>query len=84
MTRIEVRLNGKPVGAATAFTIGRHAHPKARSELPGDTTTSPPAPLTSIDYLRLVDAEHRAAQHQPINYSALLEAHVHETEGERR
>jgi putative transposase len=71
LTRIEVRLNGKPVAAATPFTIGRHAHPKARPELPGHTTT-PPTPLTSIDYLRLVDAEHRAAQHQPINYSALL------------
>ncbi|RVX45787.1 Mu transposase-like protein [Nonomuraea polychroma] len=57
LTRIEVRVNGKPVAAARAFTIGRHAHPKARPELRGDTDTSPPAPLTSIDYLRLVDAE---------------------------
>ncbi|MFG1711304.1 hypothetical protein ACFLIM_49975 [Nonomuraea sp. M3C6] len=76
MTHIEVRLGGKPVGAARPFTIGRHAHPKARPELPGDTDTSPPAPLTSIDYLRLVDAEHRATQHQPINYSALLSGHA--------
>ncbi|MGI5284448.1 hypothetical protein ACQEVF_14040 [Nonomuraea polychroma] len=62
--------------------IGRHAHPKARPELPGDTDTSPPAPLTGIDYLRLVDAEHRAAQHQPINYSALLASDT--DEGEQR
>lgn len=72
LTKIEVRLGGKPAGAAAPFKIGRHSHPKARPELPGTADTSPPAPLTGIDYLKLIDETHHADQHKPINYSALL------------
>lgn len=67
LTRIEVRHNGKPMGLATPQVIGRHAHPKARPERPAP----PPAPPTGIDYLRLVEADHRAADARRINFDAL-------------
>jgi len=67
LTRIEVRHNAKPMGLATAQVIGRHAHPKARPEQP----TPPAAPPTGIDYLRLVEAEHHAADARRINFDAL-------------
>jgi putative transposase len=52
---------------ATPQVIGRHAHPKARPEQPAP----PPAPPTGIDYLRLVEADHRAADARRINFDAL-------------
>jgi len=52
LTRIDVRVHGRPMGAAVPQHIGRHAHPAAR---PDDTP--PPAPSTGIDYLRLVEAQ---------------------------
>ncbi len=67
LTRIEVRHNDKPMGLATPQVIGRHAHPKARPEQP----PPPPAPPTGIDYLRLVEADHRAADARRINFDAL-------------
>ena len=67
LTRIEVRHNGKPMGLATPQVIGRHAHPKARPEQP----TPPAAAPTGIDYLRLVEADHHAADARRINFDAL-------------
>jgi putative transposase len=67
LVRIEVRHNGKPMGLARAQVIGRHAHPKARTERPA----SAPAPPTGIDYLRLVEADHHAADARRINFDAL-------------
>ena len=64
---IEVRYGGRSFGQAVAFTIGRHAHPKARPEQPG---AAPPA--TGIDYLALVGATHDSVLAGRINYSALL------------
>jgi len=52
LTRIDVRLHGRPMGAAVPQHIGRHAHPTAR---PDPTTESFPA--TGIDYLRLVETQ---------------------------
>jgi putative transposase len=49
LTRIEVRFQGRPLGLAVPVTIGRHTHPRARSEPPG-----PPAAATGIDYLGLL------------------------------
>ena len=72
LSRIEVRHNGRPAGAAAPFKIGRHSHPKARPELSG-TDACPPATLTGIDYLKLVGDAHHAGRHRPINYSALLQ-----------
>jgi putative transposase len=67
LTDIEVRHRGRSYGAAVAFRIGRHAHPKARPE---HLEPSAPAP-TGIDYLRLVDAAHDATLAGRVNYAAL-------------
>ena len=53
---IEVRYGGRGFGKAVAFTIGRHAHPKARPEQPGQ----PVSPSAGINYLHA--DRHRARQ----------------------
>jgi putative transposase len=78
LTRIEVRHNGKPVGVATPFKIGRHSHPKTRTE----SSEPPPAPLTGVNYLHLIDAAHQAQQQKPINYSALLPPPMPDPDGD--
>jgi putative transposase len=65
---IEVRYGGRSFGPAAAFTIGRHSHPRARPEQPGND--NPPA--TGIDYLALIDDAHTGQLEQRINYAALL------------
>lgn len=54
MTEIEVRFNNRPFDLATPHRISRHAHPKAKPEIP----KAPAAPATGIDYLRLVLQSH--------------------------
>lgn len=54
LSAIEVRWQGRPAGQAIPHVIGRHAHPKARPEQPAP----PPAPVTGIDYMGLIDAAH--------------------------
>ncbi|MGW6413383.1 DDE-type integrase/transposase/recombinase [Streptomyces vinaceus] len=68
MTEIEVRFNSRPFGLAVPHRISRHAHPKAKPEIP----QAPPAPSTGIDYLRLVDTARTAELGQKINYTALM------------
>lgn len=68
LTEIEVRFQNRPFGLATPHRIARHAHPKAKPELP----KAPPAPATGIDYLRLVDTARTAELGQKINYTALM------------
>jgi hypothetical protein len=58
---------GVPSETAVVFTIGRHAHPKARPEQP-DT----PAEPSGIDYLRLLDTTHTQRLESRSNYTALL------------
>jgi len=54
LTRMEVRWQGRAAGQAIPHVIGRHhAHPKARPEQP-----APPAPVTGIDYIGLIDTAH--------------------------
>jgi len=67
LTAIEVRHRGQSFGAAAPFTIGRHAHPKARPEQPGRA----PEP-TGISYLNLISAAHDSRLGERINYAALL------------
>jgi putative transposase len=69
LTDLQVRYSGRSFGAAVAFTIGRHSHPKARPEQP----PSAPQP-TGIDYLRLIDTTHTQHLEQRINYTALLDS----------
>jgi putative transposase len=66
LTFLRVRLDGADRGTALPFQIQRHAHPKARPEVPAE----PPAPTTGIDYLALVDAAHTAEIAQKVNYAA--------------
>lgn len=68
MTEIEVRFNNRPFGLAIPHRISRHAHPKAKPEIP----EAPPAPSTGIDYLRLVDTARTTELGQKINYTALM------------
>jgi putative transposase len=68
LTEIEVRYGGRSFGAAVAFTIGRHSHPKARPEQP-----APAAAPTGIDYLNLIDTAHTEALQLRINYAALTD-----------
>jgi putative transposase len=64
---VEVRWNGKPYGLARPQHIGRHSHPRAKTETP-----AAPPPATGIDYLALIAAEHdKAARRHRIRYDAL-------------
>ena len=68
LTSIEVRYQGRSMGAGIAQVIGRHSHPMARPE------AAPPPPTTGIDYLALLADRHAAdlAEHSPpIDYSGL-------------
>jgi transposase InsO family protein len=67
LTRIEVRLQGAPMGLAIPHRIGRHAHPKARPETP----PPPPPEPTGIDYAHLIDTAHQAELAHGVNYAAL-------------
>jgi len=63
LTQIQVRYQGRPMGAGVPQRIGRHVHPKAHPE-PADT----PPPPTGIDYLALVQARYEQATRQRIAY----------------
>jgi len=67
LTVIEVRHRGQSHGAAVPFSIGRHSHPKAKPEQPGQA----PEP-TGISYLNLIGAAHDSQLGERINYAALL------------
>jgi putative transposase len=67
LTFLRVRLDGADAGTALPFQITRHSHPKARPEVPAE----PPAPVTGIDYLALIDAAHTTEIAGKVNYSAL-------------
>ena len=53
LTRLDVFWDGRPVGQAIPFIIGRHVHRQVPQALP----TAPP-PATGVDYLGLVQATH--------------------------
>ena len=61
LTSIEIRYQGRTMGAGVARVIGRHTHPMARPE------TMPPPASTGIDYLALLATQHEAelAEHAP-------------------
>lgn len=67
LTRIEVRYQGRPMGAGVPHRIDRHTHPHAAAPTP-----PPPAP-TGIDYLALVEARHAAELARRIDYASLSE-----------
>jgi putative transposase len=63
---VEIRFQGRSMGAGVPHKISRHSHPKAPVE-----GAAPPAPVTGIDYLGLVAARHEADLARHINYSQL-------------
>ena len=67
LTRVEVRYNNRPMGAAVPVVIGRHSHPAARPE-PG---AEEPPPATGIDYLHLVEARADAELSRRISYAGI-------------
>ncbi|HEV7452865.1 MAG TPA: DDE-type integrase/transposase/recombinase [Pseudonocardiaceae bacterium] len=71
LTDIDIRYSGRGFGKAVAFTIGRHAHPKARPEHP-DTSAGAVSESSGIDYLRLLDTAHTEQLESRINYTALF------------
>ena len=66
LTFLRVRLDNADAGTALPFQINRHAHPKARPEVPAEE----PKPTTGIDYLGLIDAAHSAELANKVNYAA--------------
>ena len=66
LTFLRVRLDNADAGTALPFQINRHAHPKARPEVPAEE----PKPTTGIDYLGLIDAAHSAELAGKVNYAA--------------
>jgi putative transposase len=65
LTSVEIRFQGRPMGAGVPVAIGRHSHPQARPE-------AAPAPQpTGIDYLGLVAARRDAELARSINYAQL-------------
>lgn len=73
LTSVEVRLDGRAMGAGVPHRIGRHTHPQARADTP------PPEPERSgIDYLRLIEARADHADRQAagpgIKFHALVES----------
>lgn len=65
MTAVEVRFQGRSMGAGIPVTIGRHSHPQARPD------TAPPPALTGIDYLGLLAARRDTELAKAINYTQL-------------
>jgi len=61
---VEIRFQGREMGAGVPVKISRHSHPKA----PIEATA---APATGIDYLGLIARRHEAELSRPINYSQL-------------
>lgn len=72
LTDVEIRFNGQSFGTATVHEVSTHVHPKAAShhDDPDDT----PAEI-SIDYLSLIEAQHRDATRRSINFADLPDDH---------
>ena len=69
LTAIEIRFQGRTMGAGVIQVIGRHTHPMAKPE------TAPTPAATGIDYLALLADRHAvelAALTPPIDYTALV------------
>ncbi len=65
LAAVEIRYQGRAMGAGIPVVTARHSHPQARPE-----AAPPPAP-SGIDYLGLVAARHEAEIARAINYSQL-------------
>lgn len=68
LSDVEVRFNEQSFGTAAVHEVGTHVHPKATAQL----EDADDMPVDSgIDYLALVEAEHREATRRSINFADL-------------
>jgi len=67
LTDITVAHHGRAAGRAVPFQIGRHVHPKAR------TDTAPAATPTGIDYLHLIEDRHTRSVGERLHYAQLTD-----------
>lgn len=72
LEHLEVRFDGRDFGTAIPHQLSTHVHPKATAEEP-ETLDGMPTGPTGIDYLALVEAEHRQATRRTINFANLDE-----------
>jgi putative transposase len=73
LTVIDVEYQGKPMGHAVPRVIGRHVHPKVK------TQAAAPVETTGINYLQLLTDAHQRDVGQAINFAALREPNNTET-----
>lgn len=83
LEHLEVRCNDQPFGTAIPHQLATHVHPKATAEPPELLDGMPTGP-TGIDYLTLVEAEHRAATRRTINFADLHGDDDHDDSREAR
>lgn len=72
LAHLEVRHDDRPFGVAVPHELKVHVHPKATAE-PPDVLDGMAAAPTGIDYLTLVEAEHRQATRRTINFADLTD-----------
>lgn len=71
LSTVEVRYDGRSFGMAAVHRIGTHVHPKAAGRHHHDERDAQTPPPTGIDYLALVEQEHRDATRSSINFAAI-------------
>ena len=70
----------KPAGQAIPVVIGRHSHPRAEKALRDEQPTNPESgPATGIDYLRLIEQDHKTA----VKTAGISFAALHQPAGEQ-
>nr|WP_289298684.1 Mu transposase C-terminal domain-containing protein [uncultured Reyranella sp.] len=70
LDHLEVRFDGRDFGIAVPHELKTHVHPKATAE-PPDVLDGMATTPTGIDYLALIEAEHRQATRRLINFADL-------------
>jgi putative transposase len=70
LATLEVRFDGRDFGLAIPHQLTTHVHPKATAE-PPDVLDGMDTTPTGIDYLTLIEDEHRQATRRPINFADL-------------
>jgi len=70
LEHVEVRYHGREFGPAIPHELAVHVHPKATAE-PPDMLDGMASTPTGIDYLALVEQEHRQATRRSINFADL-------------
>ena len=77
LDQIEIRWNGTSFGMAVPHLLSTHVHPQVDGRHDHDPE---PAVSTGVDYLALIEAEHRDATRRSINFAA-LDQPAHNQEG---